>query len=428
MKYENIQLIQPEKSPGYVNNSRTGCYVPLGLVSIATYSRQQFPDADIEILDGELMTNQEIIRKLKPKAIIGIDTKTPNYVSALEIAYAAKNIGCKIVLGGVYASAIPKEIDCHRKSVIDHIVVGFGEEPFVAIIKGRKDRIIYNPEPNFEELPEPDRNFVDFEKYVTNFKKNHSTWNYRGTNIFTHIGCKYKCLFCSRSGPKSAKYKSPNSVWHEVRTLVEHYGIEYLVDFSDTITQDIYAFNNLVDAKPKDLNPIFHIFSTAEGINQKSIKLFKKLNARHIFIGAETGDYVLARKISKGDSFSPKMTLEAITLLSKNGIGVTPSFVLGLPGENEESLDTTYKFAEKIKNLSGFEEVFCSALIPFPGSRAFDLLKDRVKKPDTDVFDPEELKKSWVKEFCNVGYNTINFYVDKILNLGDYTITIRKDS
>ena len=75
-----------------------------------------------------------------------------------------------------------------------------------------------------------------------------------------------------------------------------------------------------------------------------------------------------------------------------------------------------------------FEEVFCSALIPFPGSRAFDLLKDRVKKPDTDVFDPEELKKSWVKEFCNVGYNTINFYVDKILNLGDYTITIRKDS
>ncbi len=426
-----IQLIQPEKSLGYTNNSRTGCYVPLGLVSIATYVQQQFPNANIEVLDGELITNQEIIRRLKPSAIVGIDTKTHNYSSALEIAKAAKDINCKVVVGGVYASTIFDEISLYRQEVIDHIVVGFGERPFVDIIKGQKDRIIHNPKPSFDELPIPDRSFVDFEKYIQNFQEKHGTWNYRGTNIFTHMGCKYKCLFCSRSGPKKVQYKNPLSVWKEVKNLVNIHSIEYIVDFSDTITQDMGAFKKLVDSKPDDLNPIFHIFSTAEGINQESVRLFKKLNVKHVFIGVETGDYELIKTISKGASFSPERSLEAITLLTKEGINITPSFVLGLPGETDKSLEKTYQLARKLKKISDFEEVFCSALIPFPGSIAFNELKKRVGKNnplfDSDIHDPEELKKTWIQEFCSTDYNTIMSSVEKILELGKYQITIRRD-
>ena len=423
-----IQLIQPEKSPGYTNNSRTGCYVPLGLLSIATYTKQQLPDTNIEVLDGELITNKEIIEQLKPNAVIGIDTKTPNYASAVEIARVAKEMGSKVVFGGVYASAIPEKIDLYRQDIVNHVVVGFGERPFVDIIKGRDDRVIHNSEPNFDELPIPDRSFIDFERYIQNFQQNHKTWDYRGTNIFTHMGCEYKCLFCSRSGPKGVRYKPPQMVWQEVRTLVEHHGIEYLVDFSDTITQDMTAFRSLVDSKPDDLNPIFHIFSTAEGINHESIELFKRLNVKHVFVGAETGDYRLASKISKGASFSPERTLEAITFLSDAQIGITPSFVLGLPDESEDSLDTTYNFAKRIKEISDFEEIFCSALIPFPGSRAFDILMEKIGNPETDLFDPEELKQEWIKLVCNTDYETINVYVDKILDLGEYAITIRKNS
>ncbi len=423
-----VQLIQPEKSPGYTNNSRTGCYVPLGLLSIATYTQQQFPEASIEVLDGELISNQEIIRRLKPNAVIGIDTKTPNYASAVEIAEAAKEKECKVVVGGVYASAIPEKIALYRQDVIDHIVVGFGEKPFVDIINDREDRVIHNSEPNFDELPIPDRSFVDFERYIQNFREKHRTWDYRGTNIFTHMGCRYRCLFCSRSGPNGAIYKNPETVWQEVKNLVEKHGIEYFVDFSDTITQDIGALRELVDSKPTDLNPIFHVFSTAEGINPEIIELFQKINVKHVFVGAETGDHSLAATISKGASFSPARTLESIALLSDAEIGITPSFVLGLPGESEDSLNTTYEFAKKIKKISGFEEIFCSALIPFPGSRAFDLLMERIGNPETDLFDPEELKQKWIEYFCNTNYDTINSQVNRILGLGDYTITIRKNS
>jgi len=421
-----VQLVQPGKSPGYIDNSRTGCYVPLGLLSIATYTQQQFPEASIEVLDGELMSNLDIIRQLKSNAVVGIDTKTPNYASALEIAEAAKERGCKVVIGGVYATEIPEKIAFYRQEAIDHIVVGFGERPFVDIINGRKDRIINNLEPNFDGLPIPDRNFVDFEKYIQNFRENHGTWDYRGTNIFTHMGCKHKCLFCSRSGPNKAIYKNPETVWREVRNLIEKHEIEYFVDFSDTITQDVNSFRNLVNSKPDDLNPIFHVFSTAEGINKETIRLFQKLNVKHVFIGAETGDYELARKISKGASFSPAITLESVALLSNAEIGITPSFVLGLPGESESSLNITYEFVKTIKSISDFEEIFCSALIPFPGSTAFDLLMKKIDTPTTDLFDPEELKELWIDGFCDVDHAMVESYVNKILSLGEYKITIRK--
>ncbi len=423
----DIQLIQPAKSPGYTDNSRTGCYAPIGLVSIATYTQKIFPNANIELFDGELITNEEIINRLKPNSIVGIETKMVNYASAIEIAKAAKNIGSKVIIGGVYASAIPETIMRHRSDVIDHIVSGYGEKPFIDIINGKEDKIIDNQQPSFDELPIPDRNsFVNLEAYITNFQKEHPTWNPRGTNIFTHMGCKYRCIMCSRQGPKEGiSFRSPEKVWEEIRDLVEDYNIEYLVDFSDAITQNIGWLKQFVDSKPTDISPIFHVFSTANDINEVSLELLNRLNTQHIFMGIETGDPDTAKVIGKGRNFSPGMSLDAIELITNNSITITPSFVLGFPNESEKSLENTYQLAKQIHEITNFEEIFCSALIPFPGSIAFDKLRNR-HNLDTDMLDPDELKKLWIDSFCNVDYETIMSYSDKILALGKYKITIKK--
>ncbi len=422
----NIQLIQPEKSKGYCSNSRTGCYLPLGLISIATYTQKEFPDAEIEVFDGELITNKQIIDKLKSSSVVGIETKTPNYASALEIAKAAKEMGSKVIFGGVYASAIPQTIMEHRADIVDHIVVGFGEKPFVEILKGNSQKIIYNQQASFDQLPTPDRaSFVDIENYVSNFRKEHPTWNPRGTNIFTHMGCKYKCLFCSRQGPKGTTcFRSQQKIWEEVTSLVNEHNIDYIVDFSDAITQNLRWLKKLVEVKPPEIKPLFHVFSTAADINKKTLRLLGKLNVRHIFIGIETGDPLLARRVMKGENFSPKTSLKAARSAAEAGMSITPSFVLGLPGETEESLESTYRLAEKIKEISDFEEIFCSALIPFPGSIAFKQLKLK-HKLDSDLLDAEELKRLWAESFCKADYETIIDYSEKILELGKYTITIR---
>jgi hypothetical protein len=80
-----------------------------------------------------------------------------------------------------------------------------------------------------------------------------------------------------------------------------------------------------------------------------------------------------------------------------------------------------------VHEIAKFEEIFCCELIPFPGSRALDMLAERVSL-ETDVFEIEALKRLWAKSFTNVDVDVLSKYVDAILALGSYTITIRAKS
>jgi radical SAM superfamily enzyme YgiQ (UPF0313 family) len=421
-----IQLVQPTTGE-YKSNSRSGSYPPLGLVSIATYVKKHNPDTDIEILDGELLTHEEIIQKLDAD-IVGINANTVTYPQAIKVAKAAKKLNSKIVLGGVYPSALPDLILDKRGDIIDTLVEGYGEKSFLEMTldnyKWKKHIVDYKPD--FNNMPHPDRSFVDMEEYIRIFKTSHPKWNFRATNISTNFGCEWKhktggCIFCSRSGTIPYQRK-PDLVWQEVRELVEIYGIDYLVDFSDSTLQNIDWFNDLVNSKPKDLNPIWHIFGRMDEINPDTIELMKKLNCRHIFVGIESGDPEVYRSCKKGGG-SPKHSIKMAKLLAENNIGLTPSYVIGLPGETEDSLKRTYEHARLIQEIVGFEEIFCCEFIPFPGSAAFKQLGADVLGK-SDHIDIMKLKEAWTERKLELSLCTLNDYVHKILDLGEYKITI----
>lgn len=423
-----VQLIQPTTGE-YRSNSRSGCYPPLGLISIATYIRQECPSVEVEILDGELISDDEIIARLDSD-IVGLNTNTVTYPQAIKIAAAAKKRGSKVVLGGVYASAIPDLILSKRAYLIDSLVVGYGEKPLVDIIRGKVDKLVINQNPEFNRLPYPDRSFVDLDEYIQVFQQNHPTWKYRGTSIFTNVGCTWReksgggCIFCSRSGAMTDK-KHPSIIWQEIRELVEKHRIDYLVDFSDTILQDTEWLQAVIKAKPKDVNPSWHIFARMDEINSETLKLVKQLPCNHIFVGIESGDPQIYKAARKGGG-SPKDSLRMAKLLKNFEIDLTPSYVIGLPGETEESLKRTYDHACQLHKITPFEEVFCCPLIPFPGSQAFDLLR-RKAMPPTDLLDIENLKHLWANHFCSIAFEVMEEYCYKILDLGKYKITITKN-
>lgn len=424
-----VQLIQPTTGE-YRSNSRSGAYPPVGLISIATYIKQECPSVSVEIIDGEIVSEEEIFRRLDGD-IIGITSNTVTYPQSIKIAEAAKKLGAKVVLGGVYASAMSEIILNKRNNIIDTIVVGYGEKPMVEIINGKSSKIIRNHKPEFNCLPIPDRNFVDIERYIDTFQSSHPTWKYKATNIFSSVGCEWKeksnggCIFCSRSG-LSPSYRNPKKLWDEIRILVKDYQIDYLVDFSDSAIQNLDWFHELVAAKPKDLNPYWHIFGRIDEINEDVLKLAKRLPCSHIFVGIESGDSQVYRNSRKGGG-SPVEGLKAVKLLQKYKIDLTPSFVLGLPGENERSLQKTLEHAKRIWEITGFEEIFCCQLIPFPGSSAFNMLRKKVEI-DSDVLDIEYLKRLWTKHFCSVDFQILEEYTNNILKLGKYKITITKNN
>lgn len=423
-----LQLVQPTTGC-YRSNSRTGCYPPLGLMSIATFLKQLHSSVEIEILDGEIISQNEIINRLDAD-IIGLNTNTVTYPQAITIAEEAKALGAKVVLGGVYASAIPDLILRHQGTIIDSLVVGYGEQPMADIVEGRNDKLILNPIPDFSTTPLIDRNTIYMDRYIDLFNNNHPTWDYRGTSIFTSVGCKWKelsmggCIFCSRSG-RGYFARNPELVWKEVRELVEKYRIEYLVDFSDTSFQDIDWLRALATSRPKDLSPRWHIFGRMDEINIDAINIVKQLPCDHIFIGIESGDPCTYETVRKGGG-SPEDSLRMARLLNEYGIEITPSYVIGLPGESLESMVNTYNHARELKKFTKFEEIFCCELIPFPGSRAFGQLRNKISI-ESDMLDVELLKHLWAENFCSTNVDEMQEYVHKILDLGKYKITISKN-
>lgn len=430
-----LQLVQPTTGE-YNSNSRSGCYPPLGLISIATFIAQEFPNIELEILDGELLSHQQILRNLDAD-VVGINANTVTYPQAIAVAEYAKKLGSQVILGGVYPSAMADTILKYRNHLFDHIVVGYGEIPTRDIILNLQNNknftslppIIINQTPSFDKLPEPNRKFVELHQYLDRFSEKHPTWSDRGTNIFTNVGCFWRektkggCIFCSRSGEFTAT-KQAAAVWSEIESLVNDYGINYLVDFSDTLLQHKAWLSELILAKPKDINPMWHVFGRTDEICQETIDLLKQLPCNHIFAGLESGHPITYKTSRKGGG-SPEHSLEIGRLLRKNNMEITASYVMGLPGESEQTLKATYEHAKKMKDITGFEEIFCCPLMPFPGSVAFNQLKAK-ERLTSDLLDIEDLKRLWAKHYCNVPFDVIEHYAEKILALGTYKITISK--
>ncbi|MBI3952605.1 MAG: B12-binding domain-containing radical SAM protein [Candidatus Doudnabacteria bacterium] len=426
-----VQLVVPALE-GFKYTRKSGC-PPLGIASIASYLKRH-ADADVEILDGEMIAdNKTIVSRISSGALVGVLTKTPNYPGAVRIAEGAKANGCTVVFGGVYASNMAQAIMQHRHTVVDFVVRGFGEKPMLRILEMIRSgqqfpekRILLEPAPCFDEMGWPSRGWFDMEQYIANFAADRPSWNLaHGTNLFTHMGCVHKCDFCSRMGPLGGGvyWREPKNIWAEVRELVSSYGIDYVLDFSDTLTQNRRWLQALVEARPYDLEHIrWHVFATAKRIPD-SIELLKLLNVAHVFVGVETGDELISQNVLKGRRFSPQLVRNGISLLVEAGIRVTPSFVYGLRGETPASMERTFRFAQELVALAGAEEVFASELIPWPGAPAWETVRQFFG--GTDLLEVEALKEVWLREVVHLSPVHAREYVNNTLALAKYPISVQ---
>ncbi|MBU4360608.1 B12-binding domain-containing radical SAM protein [Patescibacteria group bacterium] len=422
-----IQLYFPDQEIG--KSWMDKAFWPAGLMSIATYLRQEYPQVKIEILDGRFDKN------LKEKInadIVGVSVGTFSYQNGLQAAKIAKQKGAKVILGGPHATFLAKEILKNRK-FIDAVIKYKGEKAFTEYILGhpKKDiknlvwrngkRIVENsiesPFTHLDELPPLDYNLIDLQRYFDVQKKLAWTDSNKSIYILTHEGCIWRektggCIFCAITDPKKV-YRNPKKVWYEIETAVNKFGINYIKDFGDTISDNKEWLKKFVGAKPKTINPKFNCYVAARDIDEELIKLLTKINTVHVYIGFESGNNKMLKNIGKGMTAS--QNIKAIKLLTKGNIKILASYVLGAPEETEGTLKDTYEMAQKIASIGKVELSSASILVPLPGSRAYGMLLEKypkyVGKDDLDVY---QIKKDWVKTFCKVDYKTIKKYTEKI--------------
>ena len=164
------------------------------------------------------------------------------------------------------------------------------------------------------------------------------------------------------------------------------------------------------------------MYSRLNNLTPENIDLLKDLNTAEICLGLESGDPRVLRNSRKGNH--PAQQIGTVRNLSEKGIKIIAAFMVGLPGENRESLENTLSQASRLMEFSNVNELIISVTTPLPGSKSFDMLmgKDvrfRKKYGDADIMDIPEIQKEWIGNFCESDYGTVMEYADRMRKLSD---------
>lgn len=108
----------------------------------------------------------------------------------------------------------------------------------------------------------------------------------------------------------------------------------------------------------------------ANEIDETVTRVMKEAGCSAVQLGIEVGNPEMLKKIK---NLTPEQVQQAARTMSDAGIRVHGYFMFGLPGETEETMRETIRFACKLPLYSaGF-----GVAVPYPGTRFFEYCEER---------------------------------------------------
>ena len=275
---------------------------------------------------------------------------------------------------------------------------------------GRPEPTAQAPFPDPDSLPFPDREAIDFKKYVKD-----TYFGRRAADVLSSRGCPFNCIYCfgaARSkrnafttGP-SFRAVSPERVVEEIDLLYRKWGVRAIkfndIEFCVSQKRVAQICEGLLKLKRPDLR--WRAVTRATSVAPELLRLMHRAGCRSIYYGVETGDAEMLKAMNK------KVTLEEIREVVARtweaGIRPEASFLLGVPGETEETARRTIRFALELNPFLATFHVF----VPFPGT----LLEDRIQDlPDLDLdqWDVYHLRAN--RSLCEVPTGRLKELVQK---------------
>lgn len=269
----------------------------------------------------------------------GLGPTTPEYSNAVYILQYIKhnNKNAMVVLGGPHASK-----ECFKDG-FDLVVSGHVADENLVI----------------------DRSLIDIKsyKYFINDRL--------ATTLVTAIGCPYKCAFCSKNNPV-VKFKKVDKIIEEIEYLHFEFGYDALMFFDDTFILNIDRITKICRCL-KRLGIIWRCFVRADLVVKHGDVLLEMMSDSgcvEVGMGIESGSDTILNNIHKGESVQDIES--AIKMIHDNGIRVKGFFIVGLPGESQQTLDETRSFLDNTY-LDGMDFTLFK---PYPGSPIYNNRKD----------------------------------------------------
>jgi radical SAM superfamily enzyme YgiQ (UPF0313 family) len=430
---------------------------PYSLIQMASVLRErghevQVVDANCEDLEHSQVRNR--IGGIEPDMVVFRFTPTTIHAD-MEVAKSAKSVCPDTTTVGICWAlrTFAKEIVRDKEDLDVYLMGEYGayETTLVNLLEARnqgkplstvkgivfsaeKDAISTGPctsQYPFDELPVPAYDLLPpLSKYYISPKHNrHSPF----TIMYTSMGCPYTCSFCVVR-QTAWRGRSVQSIMKETTYLKNEHGLRCVFFMDEVFTYERKRTVKICKAFiDNEMDLTWYTSTRVDLVDRELLELMRSAGCRSISFGIESGSQRVLDYAGKG--VTVEQALKAVAMAKEAKIGTHLSFVLGLPGENWETVKETTEFVGKaLPTMAQF-----NVAVPYPGTPLFEWalargwidreldytqLQHQVSIMRTEEMTTEELEKARKKAYRSLYFNP-RWILSQLSNPEDLTLTIR---
>lgn len=404
---------------------------PLNIASIASGLLNAGYDVRIWDFDVEAFEETAFQKKLKDlnPSIVGISCYTPTIINGHRIASIVKKLlpEALTIVGGPHVSALAQET-MDEFTNFDIGVIGEGEEVVLEIVE-KKSRgetlqdtagIIYrkdgmsriagksNPVANLDQLVFPARHLLNIPLYKGQSHRGFSRSFLKITEIFTSRGCPNRCIFCATDVVTGGgvRFRSSDSVKHEIAECVERYGFNHFNVMDDTFTLKEGRLYEICDEFSRR-RLTWNCYGRVWPLSKKMLTTLARSGCIGMTFGVESGSPRILKLIKK--NITLEQIEDAFRWAKEAGIKLVEADVIigSHPSETKEDINMTKKLLTKISP----DIIMASVIVPYPGTELYGVMREKnliFKDRSWDSFILFGRKPSW---------RTENFGPDELVSL-----------
>jgi len=355
-----VELILPRAGKGKLAVDWNFYISPFTLNLLAALTP---PDVELRLTDENFTTADP---SWKPD-LVGISVMTSQANRALELSQQYKGVGATVAWGGIH----PTSVNQLTNNSIDAFFVGEADTTWPKALddfrQGRLKRVYQQNNPtDMDSLPSPRRDFLRPDVKIL------------AESLMTSRGCPYDCDFCSaRQYGTKIRWRNMEGLKQDLDSMKSQYGF---------IADDNFLVNPDYSAKAAPLIGSYGKAWFAEvdpraTLKPRNAETLKQAGVVVALLGFET---VNPKNLERSKKYlPPNYWPEIVQKLHEQGIAVHGHFILGFDNDDPSIFDLT----RKVVSQSKMDFATYAVLTPFPGTRTYEYLRERIIVTDYGKYD-----------------------------------------
>lgn len=276
--------------------------------------------------------------------------------------------------------------------------------PILGLAWRNGEEIVINPDrpfiPNLGDLPIPRHEMLPLDKQRMPMMKGPFTF------IVTSRGCPAGCKYCIKhvSYQNSVRVRSAEHIVEELEVLAK-LGISNIHMYADLFTvnrEHVVSLCELIIRRGIQIK--WTCNSRVDYVDEEMLRLMGRAGCWFISWGIESANEQILKRAHKG--YKKEQAFAALKWAKAAGINNWGYFIIGLPGETEETIQETIAYAKQLP----LDIALFHIAAPYPGTPFFyEVVENNWFRPGTK-WEEVDMDQSTVLDYGNISAERLEYW------------------